>query len=138
MLDVLLLEDDDLDAELIRTRLEDGGLACALRRVGTRQAFEAALGSTPLDLILADYAVPGFDGFEALRLARAARPEVPFVVVSGTLGEERAVDTLKLGATDYVLTRTSSVGRSPACRRRCGRGPRSRSTRAAARSRRIA
>jgi signal transduction histidine kinase len=99
---VLLLEDDPLDAELILAHLADGGVVCAASRVDTRDGFRAALAG-PLDLILADYSLPTFDGAEALQLARRERPEVPFLFVSGAMGEEKAVEALRAGATDYVL-----------------------------------
>ena len=100
---VLHLEDSPLDAELILASLADGGIVCATVRVDTRAAFLAALRSGPVDLILADYSLPSFDGIAALQLARDLLPEVPFIFVSGALGEELAIETLKNGATDYVL-----------------------------------
>ena len=100
---VLHLEDSPLDAELILASLTDGGIECAVVRVDTRAAFLAALRSGPVDLILADYSLPSFDGIAALHLARDLCPEVPFIFVSGALGEELAIETLKNGATDYVL-----------------------------------
>jgi PAS domain S-box-containing protein len=102
-LGLLMLEDSPLDAGLITEALAAGGLRCAVRRVETREAFLAALEECPPDLILSDYALPGFDGLTALALARARYPEVPFVIVSGVLGEEVAIEALKRGATDYVL-----------------------------------
>ena len=71
--------------------------------VGDRTAYEAALTQTPFDLILSDYKLPGYDGLAALALARTQHPEVPFILLSGTLGEEQAVDCMHRGATDYVL-----------------------------------
>jgi PAS domain S-box-containing protein len=100
---VLHLEDSALDAELIATSLADGGLDCTITRVDGRPAFLAALRGHHLDLILADYSLPAFDGIAALQLARDLVPEVPFIFVSGALGEELAIETLKNGATDYVL-----------------------------------
>ena len=79
------------------------GLGCELARVPSRDAFAAALEEGGIDLILADYALPGFDGLSAMRLAKELRPSVPFIFVSGTLGEEVAIEALKSGATDYVL-----------------------------------
>src|SRR5205085_9618506 len=99
---VLLLEDSPLDAELILASLRAGGLEVDARRVDTREDFEQALGGCP-DLILADYSLPGFDGISAMHLARERCPEVPFVFVTGALGEELAIETLRGGATDYVL-----------------------------------
>jgi len=99
---ILHLEDDDMDAELIEATL-GAGLDCEVRRVITRAEFAEALESGGFDVILADYALPAFSGPAALAAARARRPELPFIFLSGTLGDERAVDTLKAGATDYVL-----------------------------------
>src|SRR5262245_19355086 len=100
---VLMLEDSPLDAGLVAETLAAGGLRCAPLRVETREAFLAALEDGPLDLILSDYALPAFDGLSAMRLARERCPEVPFIIVSGVLGEEVAIEALKQGATDYVL-----------------------------------
>ena len=103
MMRILLLEDSWSDAELIGTTLKKSINGCELVRVETRTDFIKALKTETLDLILADYALPSFDGFSALELARAICPEVPFIIISGILGEERAIETLKSGATDYVL-----------------------------------
>jgi PAS domain S-box-containing protein len=100
---ILLLEDHPLDAELIQAHLNEGGLAYDLRRVETRPDFERAVREECPDLILADYSLPAFDGMAALEIARAGCPEVPFLFVSGAIGEERAIESLKGGATDYVL-----------------------------------
>jgi DNA-binding response OmpR family regulator len=102
-LKVLLLEDDPLDAELILARLADGGYECASTRVWTRGKFEAELARDCHDVILADFSLPAFDGLSALRLARDHCPHVPFLFVSGAMGEEVAIESLKNGATDYVL-----------------------------------
>jgi PAS domain S-box-containing protein len=99
---ILHLEDDDMDAELIEATLGTG-LDCEVKRVITRTEYAEALEAGGFDVILADYAVPAFSGLAALTAARARRPELPFIFLSGTLGDERAVDTLKAGATDYVL-----------------------------------
>ena len=100
---ILHLEDDPLDVELASAALEDAGVGCEVTQVQTREAFEAALEENSFDLVLADYSLPAFDGLSALKTTQEARPEVPFVLVSGTLGEERAIEALKSGATDYVL-----------------------------------
>jgi PAS domain S-box-containing protein len=99
---ILHLEDDDMDAELIEATLS-AGLDCQVRRVVTRAEFMEALEAGGFDVILADYALPAFSGPAALTAVRARWPELPFIFLSGTLGDERAVDTLKAGATDYVL-----------------------------------
>ena len=100
---ILLLEDDSRDAELIREFLAAGDVDCTISRVQTREEFATALGDPGLDIILADYRLPSFDGLSALKLAQITRPELPFIFVSGTLGEEVAIEALKIGATDYVL-----------------------------------
>lgn len=100
---ILLLEDDARDAELVGELLEADGLACEIIRVQTRSEFLSALERGEIDLILADYRLPSFDGLTALNLVLERRPDLPFIFVSGTLGEEIAIDALKRGATDYVL-----------------------------------
>ncbi|MFN3651728.1 MAG: response regulator [Armatimonadota bacterium] len=100
---LLLLEDSPLDAELALAHLTDGGLELVEAvRVDTEADFTRELARDP-DLILADYSLPSFDGITALELTRAYRPDIPFLFVTGALGEELAIDTLKRGATDYVL-----------------------------------
>ena len=100
---LLLLEDDPVDADLVAATLSEAGLVCAAQRVDTRSDFLAALQTGGFDLILADYSIPGFDGMTALSLAREHAPEIPFLFVSATIGEELAIDALHHGATDYVL-----------------------------------
>jgi signal transduction histidine kinase/ActR/RegA family two-component response regulator len=97
------LEDNPTDADLIVALLAEGGIPCTPQRVDDRDAFIAALKDGQIDLILADYSLPGFDGITALELARNLAPEVPFIFVSATLGEELAIDTMHRGATDYIL-----------------------------------
>jgi len=100
---ILYLEDDPVDAEVLRVTLESEGLPCAVTRVDEEREFRMSIGHGDFDLVLADYTLPDFDGISALRITREARPEIPFIFVSGTLGEERAIEALKTGATDYVL-----------------------------------
>jgi len=100
---ILHLEDSPIDAELVAAQLARSGLACAVAWVETGAAFRAALSGGGFDLILADYVLPDFDGLAALAIARELAPGTPFIFVSGTLGEEAAVDAVKQGATDYVL-----------------------------------
>src|SRR5205823_2381032 len=76
---------------------------CQLHVVVTREAFVAALERKRFDLILSDFALPTFDGFSALAIARELAPDLPFIFVSGAMGEDRAVESLRSGATDYVL-----------------------------------
>jgi two-component system, NarL family, sensor histidine kinase UhpB len=113
---VLYLEDSPQDVELVEATLAAEGIACDLQWVETQPCFQHALEHSELQLILSDYALPGFDGLAALRLARARRPELPFIFVSGAIGEERAIESLQQGATDYVLKqRLARLG--PAVRR---------------------
>jgi signal transduction histidine kinase len=100
---ILNLEDDPLDAELVRTMLEEGDVGCEVVLVQTGDDFVAALEENDFDLILADYALPGFDGMTALEISREKKPGLPFIFVSGTMGEEFAIEAVKSGATDYVL-----------------------------------
>ncbi len=107
---LLLLEDSIPDAELIQELLNADHSACEVTRVQTRAEFTAALEDGGFDLILADYTLPSFDGLSALKLTQNARPDMPFIFVSGSLGEEIAIEALKIGATDYVLkTRLSRL-----------------------------
>ena len=84
---LLHLEDDPADAELVAATLAEAGLSCVSHRVDTRSAFLAALKEGGVDLILADYSLPGFDGMTALMLARQQAPDLPFLFVSATIGE---------------------------------------------------
>ena len=100
---ILHLEDNSNDAELVREILTEHKVNCEITRVQSRKDFEAALGNGGFDLILSDYKVPSFDGISALAIARERCPDIPYIFVSGNIGEERAIETLKNGATDYIL-----------------------------------
>ena len=100
---ILHLEDSPRDAEFIRERLGDAGFSMQLDWASDEREFTAFLRRGGYDLILADYELPGFDALAALGLAKSLCPGVPFICVSGTIGEERAVKLLREGATDYVL-----------------------------------
>ncbi|MEI9895324.1 MAG: PAS domain S-box protein [Chthoniobacter sp.] len=100
---ILHLEDNDNDALLVESTLQRNHFVCEIDRVETRDAFIAALDRGGYDLILSDFSLPSFDGLAALELARLKRPDVPFLFVSGTIGEDTAIDALKSGATDYIL-----------------------------------
>ena len=102
-LHILHLEDDPDDAALVQSTLEAAGIPCAITCVQNRDGFVAALEHGGVDVILSDYTLPAFDGMAALEIAHAKWPAIPLIFVSGTLGEERAIDSLKNGATDYVL-----------------------------------
>ncbi len=110
-LKILILEDVVTDAELMEFELRESGLVFVSQRVSTRASFVKALEERCPDIILSDYSLPSFDGLSALTLAQEICPEVPFIFVSGALGEEMAIELLKKGATDYVLkSRLSRLG----------------------------
>jgi PAS domain S-box-containing protein len=107
---ILYLEDDPRDAELVQATLEAADVLNDVTRVETQPEFTELLKRGGFDLIFADYTLPSFDGISALRIAKEIRPLVPFIFVTGTLGEEVAIEALKLGATDYVFkTRLSRI-----------------------------
>jgi CheY-like chemotaxis protein len=110
---ILQLEDNPNDAELVLAALHSEGIIPQVTRVETRGDFLASLEQGGFDVILADYTLPSFDGLSALRIALEVCPDVPFIFVSGTLGEEVATEALKIGATDYLLKeRLSNIGPS--------------------------
>ena len=100
---ILMLEDDDADAALEQHTLREGGVRFSLTRVQTEADFSRELDRNPPDVILSDYSMPGFDGLAALNIAKKKRADIPFIFVTGTMGEDVAIETLKNGATDYVL-----------------------------------
>jgi PAS domain S-box-containing protein len=100
---ILYLEDNPRDAELVRDKLQQIARPHEVQIASNRAEYEAALAQTRFDLILSDYSLPDYDGMAALALAQEKQPAVPFILISGTLGEERAVDCVLRGATDFVL-----------------------------------
>ena len=100
---ILHLEDDLRDAELVGEILMSEGIACEIVRVDTEAAFLDALGQGGFELVFADYSLPSFDGISALKITKQKFPDTPFIFVTGKMGEDRAIETLKHGATDYVL-----------------------------------
>jgi len=100
---LLIAEDNDHDAELEVRELKKAGMRIAHELVASRAAFVQGLRSFGPDVIVSDFSMPGFDGMEALELSRELAPEIPFIFVSGTLGEEYAIRALKNGASDYVV-----------------------------------
>jgi PAS domain S-box-containing protein len=100
---ILILEDALSDAELEEKELRDAGLSFTSLRVDTRAAFERALDEFKPDIVLADYRLPAYSGRDALEYARQTYPHVPFIMATGAMGDEAAVELLKLGAKDYVL-----------------------------------
>jgi len=101
-LNLLLVEDSADDAELVLLALRRGGFQVRLVRVETAGAMAAALAAGPWDLVLSDYQLPGFGGLDALRVLQASGQDLPFILVSGAIGEEVAVAMVKAGAHDYV------------------------------------
>ena len=100
---VVVVEDSVTDAELLARHLVKAGFRVDIERVQTEPEFVSALQRATPDLILSDFSLPQFDGLKALDLALIHAPGTPFIYVSGTIGEERAIDALRRGATDYVL-----------------------------------
>src|SRR2546423_2503799 len=98
---LLHLEDSPEDVELIQRALSKEWPDCHTLVASDQAEFVDALRQGGFDLILGDYRIPGFDGLSALALARQHRPEIPFIFISGTMGEDLAVDALKTGAADY-------------------------------------
>jgi len=116
ILRVLILEDEPADAELELAALAEGGFRCEPTVVDGRRSFEAAFAPRRFDLVIADYRLPDYTGLEALEHVRRQDALLPFVLVSGALGEERAVEALRAGATDYVLKQ--GLARLPSAVRR--------------------
>lgn len=100
---ILILEDEPADAELTRRHLAKGGLAFSAVVADSRPAFTRQLTEFRPDVILADYTLPGFSAEDALEAARQSCPEVPFIVLSGAIGDDAAVELIRRGATDFVL-----------------------------------
>ncbi len=103
VLRVLLVEDSPEDAELMCEQMLDAGLEASFERVESAQELREALVRVAPDIVLSDLAMPGFSGNQALEIVRATLPEVPFIFVSGTMGEEYAVAALRQGANDYII-----------------------------------
>lgn len=102
-LKVLFLEDSLQDFEIVSEHLINSGFNLNINLVKNGEDFESALNNHKFDIILADFKLPGFDAFGALKLHAEKCPDIPFICVSGSIGEEQAVELLKQGATDYVL-----------------------------------
>jgi len=100
---VLLLEDNPQDAELIQNELKKAEFVFTLLVVDTQKAYIEALDDFCPDIILSDYDLPSFTGAEVLQIKKLRCPDIPFILVTGAVGEERAIEILKGGATDYVL-----------------------------------
>ena len=113
---VLLVEDSPVDAVMVERALVKGGCEADVERVDTADALRAALTREPWDLVLSDYSMPGWTGLDALTLVREMAPDLPFIIVSGTIGEEIAVEAMQSGASDYLLK--DRLTRLPAAVRR--------------------
>ncbi len=100
---ILMLEDNASDCELIRHELEKSSYDFETKNVETENDFKQEIDNYKPDLILSDYTIPSFNGLSALKMAQSKAKDVPFIFVSGTIGEERAIDALKMGAVDYIL-----------------------------------
>src|SRR5262245_16204571 len=107
---VLIVDDVEDDARLIERELRNAGLLPSFTRVASREALAKEL-SQSWDVLLCDYSMPGFSAFEALQLVRDAGLDLPFIIVSGTVGEARAVEVMRAGAHDYVFK--SNLSRLP-------------------------
>ena len=99
----LIVEDSENDTLLVVRQLRSGGYDVTWERVETAEAMRAALGRQPWDVVIADYSMPRFSGLAALELLKASGKGVPFIIVSGTIGEEEAVAAMKAGAHDYIM-----------------------------------
>jgi DNA-binding NtrC family response regulator len=103
VISILLLEDNATDADLVEAMLKREGFSTEVRRVLTERDFQHALENWKPDLIVSDYSLPSYSGKTALLAAKALSPDTPFLFYSGTIGEEAAIEALKLGAIDYIL-----------------------------------
>ncbi|MCX6294844.1 MAG: response regulator [Bacteroidetes bacterium] len=102
-LKILILEDNPIDADLIHRELKKSGLIFTHEVVQTRDEFELSIENFKPDLILSDFSLPSFDGLSAFKIKQEKIPGIPFMIISGTIGDENAVELIKNGVTDYVL-----------------------------------
>jgi DNA-binding NtrC family response regulator len=100
---ILILEDNLSDVDLLKRELTKNGLCFISEVVQTRESFENALDTYNPDIILSDYTLPAFDGVTAFNIKQLKTPEIPFIIVSGSIGEERSVELIRDGVTDYAL-----------------------------------
>jgi diguanylate cyclase (GGDEF)-like protein/PAS domain S-box-containing protein len=116
MLKMLMIEDVPSDAEITLRELKRGGMEFIVRRVETERDLRRECVEFEPDIVVSDFALPQFDGLSALRIVRQLRPDIPFIFVSGTIGEETAIESLRSGANDYVLK--TNLSRLPTAVRR--------------------
>src|SRR3972149_2259926 len=102
-LKVLIIEDLEEDVFLLGKNLEKAGFNPLIRNICTKQALIDALDTGDWDVILSDYTLPEINGLEVLKIKQEKKPEIPFIIVTGTIGEEAAVELLKTGADDYIM-----------------------------------
>ncbi|MDO8805309.1 MAG: response regulator, partial [Elusimicrobiota bacterium] len=100
---ILIVEDSDMDARLLLRTLRAGGIDPVYERVDTAEAMQAALDTKPWDIVLSDYSMPQFDALAALELAHRKDSDLPFIIISGTVGEDIAVAAMRAGASDYFM-----------------------------------
>ena len=102
-LKVLILEDNDSDADLLKRELRKNGFDFTAQIVQTRETFEYALDSFKPDIILSDYSLPAFNGIAAFNIKQIKAPHTPFIIISGAIGEEKSIELIKNGVNDYAL-----------------------------------
>lgn len=100
---ILILEDNYIDAELLLRALKKAEISFSHEHVDNKEKFTNALDVFKPHIVLSDYALPSFDGIEAFNIKQSKCPEIPFIIISGTIGEENAVELIKKGVTDYVI-----------------------------------
>lgn len=100
---ILILEDNKNDAELLLRALKKAELNFSYKHVDTKEQFEKSIENFKPDIILSDYSLPSFDGLEAFDIKQSKCPDIPFIIVSGTIGEENVVELMKIGITDYAI-----------------------------------
>ena len=119
MLKMLMIEDVPSDAEISLRELKRSGMEFVVRRVETEPELRRECVEFEPDIVVSDFALPHFDGLSALRIVRQLRPDLPFIFVSGTIGEETAIESLRSGANDYILKTPTSGSSGSTPRRRC-------------------
>ncbi len=100
---LLIVEDTEDDAELVVRELRRGGYDVRFQRVQTREAMTGALDAETFDVVISDYSMPAFDALGAFSVVRGRKLDIPFIIVSGTIGEETAVEALRAGAHDFIV-----------------------------------
>ena len=102
-LKVLLVEDSEDDAALLTRELKKSGIQPLVQRVETEEAMKKALAKQEWDVVIADYVLPCFSGLDAVKVLKKTGKDLPFIIVSGKIGEDTAVETMKAGAHDYIM-----------------------------------